>query len=267
MKIRITVSIFTIFALTGCATSWQDSETSLGIPVGSAFTASEADDSNDADANAPASTGSFQKQLAVDRGQAYQSPDTQIILWQFMTAHEAVMGGIGELKESNQRVQSDLREIKATNQKALDTAQRSLLKIEEMASRQGTGELTVFFPVNSATIEVRSLEFERLVRFADFLSRESRGRKLSILSIGSASATGNRKTNLKLAQKRSEVPLEILDKYLINIPHEFYKVYGTGDLYSPQNVKLKEHQRYQHTRIIALFDLSLAPRINAEVRP
>jgi hypothetical protein len=30
-------------------------------------------------------------------------------------------------------------------------------------------------------------------------------------------------------------------------------VYGTGDLYSPKGVKLKEHERYQHARVIAVF--------------
>jgi len=72
---------------------------------------------------------------------------------------------------------------------------------------------------------------------------------------------------MKLAKKRSEAPLDILDKYLINIPHEFYKVYGTGDLHSPKNVKMKENQRYQHTRIIALFDTAQAPKVNEEAKP
>ena len=41
---------------------------------------------------------------------------------------------------------------------------------------------------------------------------------------------------MKLAQARAEYPKPIIDKYLINIPHENYKVYGIGDLYSPKAV-------------------------------
>jgi hypothetical protein len=106
------------------------------------------------------------------------------------------------------------------------------------------------------------MEHDRLVRFADFLARESRGRKVILLSIGSASAYGNQKVNMDLAKKRSEVPLDIMDKYLVNVPHEFHKVFGNGDLNSPRDVKMKEHQRYQHTRVIAVFDKEQVANIN-----
>ena len=97
------------------------------------------------------------------------------------------------------------------------------------------------------------MERDRLVRFADFAAREARGRKLLLVSLGSASAFGDQKVNQRLAERRSAVPVDVMDKYLINVPHEFHKVYGTGDLYSPKGVKLKEHQRYQHARVIAVF--------------
>lgn len=190
------------------------------------------------------------------------APDAQLTVKQFVDAHGAVMAGIGDVKASNQKILTGLDEIKSSNQKALETAKRSLQIIEEMASLQGTGEITIFFPNSSANLEKASLEHDRLVRFADFLSRESRGRKIIFLSIGSSSAFGNQKVNLDLAKKRSEVPLDILDKYLINIPHEFHKVFGTGDLHSPKDVKMKEHQRHQHTRVIAVFDKDQASKIN-----
>ena len=213
------------------------------------------------------SSGSGQKQQSVEDAQKKPDPNAAVTVKQFVEAHDQVMGGIGDIKASNQKMQGDLTEIKATNQKALETAQKSLQIIEDMAAKQGTGEITLFFPTSGSTISKGSLEYDRLVRFADFLSRESRGRKIIFLSIGSASATGHHQTNMKLAKKRSEAPLDILDKYLINIPHEFYKVYGTGDLHSPKNVKMKENQRYQHTRVIALFDISQAPKVNEEPKP
>ncbi len=59
------------------------------------------------------------------------------------------------------------------------------------------------------------------------------------------------------------MPLDILDKYLINTPHEFHKVFGTGDLNSPKDVRMIEHQRYQHTRVIAVFGKEKAASISA----
>lgn len=193
------------------------------------------------------------------------SPDANVAVRQFVSAHAEVMGGISDIKTANRGMQADLGTIKGTSQKSLETAQASLKIIEEMASQQGTGELSVFFPNGSANLAKGSLEHDRLVRFADFLARESKGRKVILLSIGSASSYGNSKVNTDLAKKRAEVPLDIMDKYLVNVPHEFHKVFGNGDLNSPRDVKMKEHQRYQHTRVIAVFDKERVASINPVV--
>lgn len=198
-----------------------------------------------------------------DAPNAPVAPNAQLTVRQFVAAHNDVMDGIAAIKTGNQTMQSDLDAIKTTNQKALGTAQRTLQAFEEMASQQGTGEISIFFHNGSTNLERSALEYERLVRFADFLARESRGRKVILLSIGRASAFGDHKVNLALAKKRSEVPLDIMNKYLINTPHEFHKVSGTGDLNSPKGVKMKEHQRYQHTRIIAVFGKEKAASISA----
>ena len=190
------------------------------------------------------------------------SPDANVAVRQFVSAHAEVMGGLADIKTANQGMKADLDVIKTTSQKSLETAQNSLKIIEEMSKLQGTGELSVFFPNGSANLARGSLEHDRLVRFADFLARESKGRKVILLSIGSASAYGKQKTNTDLAKKRAEVPLDIMDKYLVNVPHEFHKVFGNGDLNSPKDVKMKEHQRYQHTRIIAVFDKERVANIN-----
>lgn len=191
------------------------------------------------------------------------APNAQLTVRQFVAAHADVMDGMAAIKASNQSIQSDLDTIKNTNQKALETAQRTLQAFEDMASQQGTGEISIFFQNGSANLEKGALDYERLVHFADFLARESRGRKVILLSIGRASAFGDTKVNSALAKKRSEVPLDILDKYLINTPHEFHKVASTGDLNSPRDVKMKEHQRYQHTRVIAVFGKEKAASISA----
>ena len=126
--------------------------------------------------------------------------------------------------------------------------------LKEIAEQQGTGEITIFFPVNSSKIQNDSPEYERLVGFADYLARESNDRKVFIISIGSASAFGNAKLNEQLAKKRSQAPISIIDHYLVKIPHEFYKVYGTGDMYSPKDVSMKIHDRYQHVHLTAFYE-------------
>ncbi|MES2951201.1 MAG: hypothetical protein V4858_21925 [Pseudomonadota bacterium] len=195
-----------------------------------------------------------QAPVADTSAQKTPAPDANLAVRQFVNAHAEVMGGFADVKAANQGMKSDLDGIKTTGQTSLQTAQRSLQVVEDMAKSQGTGEISVFFSNGSARLERGALEHDRLVRFADFLARESRGRKVILLSIGSASGYGKQKVNLDLAKKRSEVPLDIMDKYLVNVPHEFHTVSSNGDLNSPKDVKMKEHQRYQHTRVIAVFD-------------
>jgi hypothetical protein len=182
-------------------------------------------------------------------------PAAPVALKRFLEANGAVLAELGDIKTNGKQ------NLELT-QKTQETAQRTLAALEELSRRHGTGEITVFFPVSSAALS--TAERDRLVRFTDFAAREARGRKLLLVSIGSASAFGNQKVNQRLAERRSAVPIDVMDKYLINVPHEFHKVYGTGDLYSPKGVKLKEHERYQNARVIAVFASEQLPgNINA----
>jgi hypothetical protein len=81
--------------------------------------------------------------------------------------------------------------------------------------------------------------------------------------IGSASATGSMSVNQKLSRERSEAPEPIIDQYLVNVPHQFFKVYGIGDMYSPKHVSLQEDQRYQNVRIIAVYDTNQIPALRS----
>jgi hypothetical protein len=47
------------------------------------------------------------------------------------------------------------------------------------------------------------------------------------------------------------------------VPHQFYKVYGLGDLYAPKNVTLQVDQRYQNVRIIAVYDANQIPALRS----
>lgn len=134
----------------------------------------------------------------------------------------------------------------------LDTVRMAHHMFKDVAKKRGA-EITLFFPVNKSRIVKNGHEYQRLVRFADYLATQSRGRKILIISAGSASAFGEESRNKHLAADRAKAPVDILDHYLVNLPHGFYKIYGTGDLYSPKNVSGQIHDRYQHVHLTAVF--------------
>src|SRR5215510_10398748 len=76
---------------------------------------------------------------------------------------------------------------------------------------------------------------------------------------GSASATGSMQTNEGLSRERAAAPEPIINQYLVNNPHKYYKVYGLGDTYSPKNVPLSQEQRYQNVRIVAVYQTDQVP--------
>lgn len=74
------------------------------------------------------------------------------------------------------------------------------------------------------------------------------------MSIGqSASAVGSAAVNRKLSIERSLSPLSIIEQYLVNTPHQFYKVSSVGDMYAPKNASTEVAQRYQNVRIVAAY--------------
>jgi outer membrane protein OmpA-like peptidoglycan-associated protein len=159
----------------------------------------------------------------------------------------------GQLTKEDKR----LADLQSTENKELQTAEQSLAKLEKLSNEQGTGQITLFFKTGSAKLD--QLQTQRLITFLDYLSSSSRGRKVILLSIGSASAIGSAKVNKKLSVERSAVPLPIIDQYLVNIPHTFYKVTGIGDMYAPKGQSLEVEHRYQNVRIIAVYDTSGVP--------
>jgi outer membrane protein OmpA-like peptidoglycan-associated protein len=150
-----------------------------------------------------------------------------------------------------------MAKLQSTEDKELQTAQQALAKLEKLSNEQGTGQITLFFKTGSHKLD--PAQSQRLIAFLDYLSRSSHGRKVILLSIGSASAIGSAQTNKKLSIARSEAPLPVIDQYLINIPHTFYKVTGIGDMYAPKGESMQVEQRYQNVRIIAVYDAGSIP--------
>jgi outer membrane protein OmpA-like peptidoglycan-associated protein len=163
------------------------------------------------------------------------------------------------IAESNNDNMQDYQRLQGTESKNLQTSQQALQLLENLSNEQGSGQITLFFPTGSAELSQRSEQGLRLINFLDYLSRDSRGREVLFVLIGSASATGSLQTNERLSRERSQAPEPIIDQYLVNVPHKYYKVYGLGDTYSPKNAPLTQEQRYQNVRVIAVYQTDQVP--------
>jgi outer membrane protein OmpA-like peptidoglycan-associated protein len=168
--------------------------------------------------------------------------------------------------EANNNNMRDYQQLQGMESKNLQISQQALHMIEQLSQQQGTGEITLFFPTGSHELRQGAEQDTRLINFLDYLSRESRGRWGLFLLIGSASATGNPQLNERLSRERAAAPEPIIDQYLVNIPHQFFKVYGLGDLYSPKHATLSQEQRYQNVRIIAVYQTDQVPVLPAAQR-
>jgi outer membrane protein OmpA-like peptidoglycan-associated protein len=171
-------------------------------------------------------------------------------------AREVVNANNNTMKEFDQE-NGRLDKIQTEENENYQTGKQALAKLEQLSNEQGTGQITLFFATGSA--ELSKFEYQRLVTFLDYLARDSRGRTVILLSIGSASAIGNPQYNKRLSTERSEAPLPVINQFLVNVPHKFYKVTGIGDLYAPKNAPMDVEKRYQNVRIIAVYDTSQIP--------
>src|SRR5499425_525209 len=90
--------------------------------------------------------------------------------------------------DSNNNNMKDYEQLQGTASKNLQTSQQALDMLEQLSNQQGTGQITLFFPTGSASLGSSGLQYDRLVNFLDYISRDSRGRKVLFLLVGSASA-------------------------------------------------------------------------------
>jgi outer membrane protein OmpA-like peptidoglycan-associated protein len=146
----------------------------------------------------------------------------------------------------------DMSRMQASENQELQTSEQALAKLEQLSEQQGSGQITLFFAEGSAKLNHE--QEQRLIRLLDYLSRESRGRTVILVSIGGASAIGPAAINRKLSMERSQTPLPLIEQYLVNTPHEFFKVSAVGDMYAPKNAPIDVEKRYQNVRIIAAYD-------------
>lgn len=178
-----------------------------------------------------------------------------------MKDYEALQATSNKNLQETQEALQMLQRQEAMGSKNLQTSQHALQVLEHLSQQQGTGEITLFFATGSATLPQGGMQYQRLINFVDYLSRMSRGRKILFVMIGSASAIGNMSANQRLSQERAQAPEPAIDQYLVNVPHQFFKVHGIGDVYSPKNVSMPQELRYQNVRIIAVYETDQIPAL------
>jgi outer membrane protein OmpA-like peptidoglycan-associated protein len=149
------------------------------------------------------------------------------------------------------RVNGDMSRLQASENQELQNSQAALTKLEQLSNQQGSGSVTLFYAEGSA--QINQEQQQRLIRFLDYLSRESRGRTVVLVSVGSASAVGPAAVNRRLSIERAQAPLPTIEQYLVNTPHTFYKVSAVGDMYAPKDASQQVDQRYQNVRIVAAY--------------
>ncbi len=143
----------------------------------------------------------------------------------------------------------------------------ALEELLDIARRQGTGDITLFFGPNAKGIPGDTLRHQRLVRFLDHLVLASAGRELLFVCVGSASARGSQEWNDGLSTKRAQAAAEVIDKYLVNQRHRVLRAYGTGESQSPEEASLKEHSRYRSVRVVAVYDEAMIEQLFELPRP
>ncbi len=142
-----------------------------------------------------------------------------------------------------------MNRMQAAQTQQLQASQEALTELEQLSDSQGSGQITLFFGEGSARLNQE--QQQRLIRFLDYIARDSRDRKVILVSVGSASALGPSAVNRKLSVVRSMAPLAVFEQYLVNTLHEFYRVTSVGDMYAPKNASAEVEQRYQNVRIVA----------------
>jgi outer membrane protein OmpA-like peptidoglycan-associated protein len=165
---------------------------------------------------------------------------------------QMIVDGNNRAMSQFNKLGGDMGKLQATENQELKTSEVALAKLEQLSEQQGSGQITLFFAVGSSQLDHE--QKQRLVQFLDYLSRESRGRAVILVSIGSASAIGSAAVNLELSAERSQTPVPLIEQYLVNTPHELYKVSAVGDMYAPKNAPMEVEKRYQNVRIIAAYD-------------
>jgi hypothetical protein len=127
----------------------------------------------------------------------------------------------------------------------------------ESARRQGSGEITLFFPWEMAILMPE--QQQRLVAFLDRLAFEARGRPLLLVSVGVAPDWGGKSWQKTLSEQRANAVRPWVARLLVNTPHRWLSHYGVGD----GGVE-KAAGFWRQVRLIAVYDEAFLPELLPE---
>ena len=159
------------------------------------------------------------------------------------------------LKQGNSKNGKESQVLLKMYKKNELTAQKVFGMLRLKSHEAGPGYINILFPEGKGVLFHNSYEYQRLTRFLDYVSRESHGRKVVLVLVGTAPASLAESSNGSgvLARRRVEASIKIIDRYLANIPHVFFKAYCTGDIYN-QSTYMDETIGTQNVYVVAVYD-------------
>jgi len=141
----------------------------------------------------------------------------------------------------------------------MKTARKIIELLQKRSQSIGPGYITVQFPKGSSQLFSNSFELERLKVFLRYISKDSHGRKVDFILVGTEpfQMSGSKIGMGILAKKRVESIIQIVNRNLANIPHKFYKAYCSGDILNLNHEKKGEpsHNVY----VVAIYDGTMGP--------
>lgn len=129
-------------------------------------------------------------------------------------------------------------------------------ELVEASRRDGTAEITLYFPWRGDRLRRGTAQHDRLVAWLDHLVMHARGREILLASIGSATDWRRRDWNEEVSVARAWSPKPVIARHLVNVPHRWVSSVGTGDREVPPDAG---GRTWRHVRILAAFDEAQLP--------
>lgn len=128
--------------------------------------------------------------------------------------------------------------------------QQDLEALLEIAARQGTGEVTLFFPWARDVMPTYTRRYERLERWLDNLVLQSRGRPIQFVLVASAADWKNDKWNRTEAENRLHSVRKVISRQLLHVPHRYDRTIVMDPSARPVDSKARP---WRHVRVIAYY--------------
>ena len=165
----------------------------------------------------------------------------------------------GCIPHSSGRISRKLDRLDTKVDQVLENQSEMMADLDELVERsrrQGTGEITLFFPWTGDRLFRGTAQHERLVAFADRLAMEAHGREILLVAIGSAADWSGTTWNRNLSTERAIGAQQVLDRHLVHVPHRWLRTVGAGRDGHPPDA----HGRtWRNVRVIAVYEEEQLP--------